>query len=278
MISRIVPSESERAAGSLESQTVERASHTFRKDGALIIEDMIDTALIAEAQREFMESYSKYLDGGKHEDALTTGDGRLMITVDLSPPFDSPQLFANPHLLEILCTALGDDFVIGAYGVSCSLPSAEAQHIHRDGPFLFPSSGVEWLLPATAILVAIPLIEMNEIHGTTTLWLGTHRDAKRSCALLGPTGNADLADGGIEPVVRVGSCMFWDYRLVHSGTANRGTVARPLLYVTYCRPWFYEYNNFNKENSKQKPVLVKAEVLSTLPAQQQRLLVRAQMR
>jgi ectoine hydroxylase-related dioxygenase (phytanoyl-CoA dioxygenase family) len=279
MISRIVPSGAEHIAGALESGTIEHASQSFRRDGALIIEDIMNTTLIAEAQREFTNSYSQHLNGDKYEHRFVAGDRRWLITVDLAPPFDNPQLFANPYLLPVLRLALGDGFVIGEYGVSCSLPSATAQHIHHDSPILFPGSSVDWLLPAWAILVSNPLIEINEIHGTTALWLGTHRDANRSHAARDSTRNADLGDGRIEPVVRVGSCMLWDYRLVHSGTANRSAMPRPLLCVTYCRPWFWEYANFKAEkNPKHEPLLVKAEVLSALPAEQQRLLARAQTR
>ena len=103
---------------------------------------------------------------------------RLLITIRLEPPFDDPRLFANPYLLPVLSAALDDGFVLGAFGVVCSLPSAPAQHHHDDGGILFPHSGIDMLLPAAAITVGIPLLEMNEIHGTTALWLGSHRDAR----------------------------------------------------------------------------------------------------
>ena len=71
--------------------------------------------------------------------------------------------------------------------------------------------------------------------------------------------------------------MLWDFRLMHGGTSNRGTVPRPLLYLTYCRPWFVEHLNFNtKGNPKQKPLLVHKEILAGLSAEHQRLLARAQ--
>src|SRR6266568_2534741 len=98
-ISRIVPSETECTRSALGSETIERALRCFRADGVLIIEDIIDVAIIAEARRAFCETYSRYLDGSEHEDALKVGDRRLLITVNLEPPFGHPQLFANPHLL-----------------------------------------------------------------------------------------------------------------------------------------------------------------------------------
>jgi hypothetical protein len=264
-IARIVPSQSERSAGALGTETVEYASRRFRVDGALIFEDIVATALIAEARRAFDQAYSHYLDGCRHDDALRVGDRRLIITINLEPPFDTPQLFANPYLLPILDAALDDGFVLGALGIVCSLASAPAQHRHADGGFLFPRSGIDRLLPASAITVGIPLLEMNDVHGTTALWLGSHRDASR-------VPNED----GIKPVVREGSCMLWDFRLSHGGTPNRSVVPRPLLYLTYCRPWFLDHLNYGRSNPKQKPILAKSDFWSGLSEQHQRLLARAQ--
>src|SRR5262249_47812686 len=139
-----------------------------------------------------------------------------------------------------------------------------AQHRHFDGVSLFPSSGIDRLLPTSAITVGIPLLKMNNVHGTTALWLGSHLDATR------------VPDGeGIEPVVREGSCVLWDYRLSHGGTPNRSAVPRPLLYIGYCRPWFLDHVNFGKANPKQKPILMKNDFWSALSEQHQRLLARA---
>jgi ectoine hydroxylase-related dioxygenase (phytanoyl-CoA dioxygenase family) len=266
MIARIVPSKAERSTDKLDGETIDRAARSFRADGALMIEDIVHADLIAEARKAFHESYSGYLDGSKREDTLGVGGRRVLITVRLEPPFDKREFFANPFLLEILRAALDDGFVLGAFGVVCSLPGAPAQQTHDDGGILFPQSALSGLLPPVAVTVAIPLIEMNEAHGTTTLWLGSHRDAKRL-----------HTDQAVEPVVREGSCMIWDFRLKHAGTPNRSAVPRPLLYLTYCRPWYFEHINFNvKTNPRQKPLIAKKSFLSSLSDDQRRLLIRAQ--
>jgi ectoine hydroxylase-related dioxygenase (phytanoyl-CoA dioxygenase family) len=266
MILRIVPSEDEHTASKLEDTTIEQASRSFRTDGALIIEDILSVGIVAEARRAFGQAYSHYLDASDREDTMKVGGQRVLITINLEPPFDDPQLFANPYLLPLLKAELGDEFVVGAFGVVCSQPSAPKQHCHVDGGILFPQSDLDRLLPATAITVGIPLLEMNELHGTTELWLGSHRHPDRA-----------TKGEGIKPVVREGSCMLWDFRLYHSGTANRSTVPRPLLYLTYCRPWFMDHRNFTKKvNPKQKPLLVGENLLSNLSEQHQQLLARAQ--
>jgi ectoine hydroxylase-related dioxygenase (phytanoyl-CoA dioxygenase family) len=161
-----------------------------------------------------------------------------------------------------LGAALDEDFVVGAFGVVCSLPNAPTQHRHSDGGILFPNSGIDRLLPSAAITVGIPLIEMNEIHGTTALWPGTHHDISR------------MEGQAIEPVIREGSLVLWDFRLKHSGTPNGSRVVRPLLYLTYCRPWWVDHGNFQKKTLT--PLRARKASLLGLSERHQRLLARAE--
>jgi ectoine hydroxylase-related dioxygenase (phytanoyl-CoA dioxygenase family) len=237
----------------------------MRTDGALVLEDVINPALIREARETFVRKYDRYLHGQKYADALEVGERRLMITVDLEPPFDRRELLANSWLLAVLRATFEDDFVLGAYGVVCSMPSAPRQHIHQDGGDLFPWSALNRLLPIFAVTVAIPLVEMNENHGTTALWPGSHRDEARASAALKNEGPGD------EPLVREGSCVIWDFRLRHGGTPNRSAVPRPLLYMTYCRSWFLDHKNY----WKQAPLRAHKGFINGLPQDLRHLLVRA---
>jgi ectoine hydroxylase-related dioxygenase (phytanoyl-CoA dioxygenase family) len=184
-----------------------------------------------------------------------------MITVDLEPPFEHRELVANPWLLSVLRAAFDDDVVLAAYGVVCSLPGAPKQHIHIDGSDLFPQAGINRVLPIVAVTVAIPLLEMNEIHGTTALWPRSHRD-----------GKVASSETGDEPLVREGSCAIWDYRLLHSGTPNRSATPRPLLYMTYCRAWFLDHKNYQQQASVRAP----KGFLAKLPEDLRRLLARVE--
>jgi hypothetical protein len=272
MIMRIAPSETEKNTQAFSSATIGRASQCFRMDGTLILEHIINSALIHEARDVFIQRYSRYLDGRKHDDALQVGARRSLITVDVEAPFDRPELFANSWLFSLLNTIFKDDFVLGAFGVVSSLPGAPSQHVHADGGYLFPEQwGLNYMLPTAAVTVAIPLLEMNELHGTTALWLGSHRDET-----LGPKLNHHetraSVEFGEEPLVREGSCVIWDYRLRHSGTPNRSSRPRPLLYSMYCRPWFVDHTNYRM----QVPLRVRKRFLIDLPEELRRLLVRAQ--
>jgi ectoine hydroxylase-related dioxygenase (phytanoyl-CoA dioxygenase family) len=242
VLMRITRSDAEAKSGAFSSETLEKTSRCLRAEGALILEDIVDPALIQEARKAFVERYERYFDGQKHHDAAQVGDRRLMITVDLEPPFERRELVANPWLISVLRAAFDDEVVLGAYGVVCSLPAAARQHVHIDGSDLFPQAAINRVLPIVAVTVAIPLLEMNEIHGTTTLWPGSHRNGKLA--------ETEIGD---EPLVREGSCVIWDYRLLHSGTPNQSAIPRPLLYMTYCRTWFLDHKNYQQQAAVRAP-------------------------
>jgi len=52
----------------------------------------------------------------------------------------------------------------------------------------------------------------------------------------------------LEPGIPAGSCLLWDFRLFHSGTANRSRRRRPMLYSTYARRWYQDPVNFTKSS------------------------------
>lgn len=231
----------------------------MRTEGCLTLDGVVNPGLIQRARQAFLERYARYLGDGEQPDALVVGRRRRMVTLRIEPPFDDAQFLANPRLLPIFKALLGEDCVLSSFGVVCSLPGANKQHVHRDG-ILFPGTPVDGLVPVFAITMAMPLLEMNEVNGTTALYPGSHlRTAQEP---TGPTHEPHVCEGG---------CILWDYRLAHAGTPNRSGMPRPLLYATYCRPWFLDYVNFQRQ---QEPLLINESVRSSLDAESQRLLIR----
>src|SRR5262245_53829002 len=70
MVMRITPSEAERNAGVFSKATLDKAAHCVRTEGCLILEDIVNAALVIEARDTFVRKYDRYLDGRKHDDAL----------------------------------------------------------------------------------------------------------------------------------------------------------------------------------------------------------------
>jgi hypothetical protein len=71
--------------------------------------------------------------------------------------------------------------------------------------------------------------------------------------------------------LRRGDLMLLDYRVLHAGLPNGSVQARPIIYMVYSRPWFFDYNN----HVSRVPLDMPIEHYNELPAAIRPLLVRA---
>jgi Phytanoyl-CoA dioxygenase (PhyH) len=206
------------------------AAERLATDGFALLDRILSEDIVAKLKEEFDRRYLHLtLPGAEFENSLKTGDGRYMLTVELSGAFGDSRVYANPFLLEILNLVFGQEFVLENFGIVLSLPGAKAQHQHRDGTGLY-GSALDALLPPYAVTVGIPLVDMNLRQGTTELFPGSHRWKEPSSTVI--------------PEVPAGSAVMWDYRTLHGGTVNRSDRYRPLIYMTYGKPWWRDLDNF----------------------------------
>jgi ectoine hydroxylase-related dioxygenase (phytanoyl-CoA dioxygenase family) len=137
-------------------------------------------------------------------------------------------------VLKLLRPLLGGNIHLSNLTAVVAHPGAAQQHAHRDQQHLFGQPGIGPSLPIYSINMAVPLIDVDMEMGPTAVWLGSHRwEADR-----GPT---------TEPVAAVpfrrGDCMLLDYRTIHAGLSNRSARQRPIVYMVYARPWFFDHSN-----------------------------------
>lgn len=205
----------------------------FVEDGWLRLGGVMPVPLIDNLRVEFERQADRLRseqDGRRGY--IRVGDGRQMLSVELTGPFLDPALYANLVLTRMLAALLGEDFLIDSFTCVVANPGAGEQKQHRDHLPLFNDS-VAAALPPYAITVVVPLIDLDEQTGTTRLFPGT---------LHGGEGKA-----GVLPYVARGDCFMMDYRLLHHGTANRSGAIRPVLYIVYARPWFTDIGNFRRQ-------------------------------
>ena len=69
------------------------------------------------------------------------------------------------------------------------------------------------------------------------------------------------------PDLARGDCLLMDYRLLHQGTANRSSKARPILFLGYTRPWFHDRENFKR----QPRLIIGPQARAQIPAAYRRL-------
>ena len=224
----------------------------FNTYGTLQIDNAFPVALIEKLQAAFFDWYAPYFREGDHPDALRLGDKRYMLTVDMKRPFDDPGVIGAPTVLPIIRKLLDDDCVLGAFTSAVSLPGSLDQRLHKDHPALYANTEWHFALPAFAAQIIIPLVPLDHNSGTTRFYKGSHKVPTAGCEALGHQ----------DPMVPLGSCLLNDYRCAHRGLGNRSDKVRPILTLTYNRPWFHDYKNYGK----QPPLRISDASYEKLPA------------
>jgi ectoine hydroxylase-related dioxygenase (phytanoyl-CoA dioxygenase family) len=156
---------------------------------------------------------------------------RLLLEADDLEPFQRADLWARPEVLAAVRAALGPDIRYHAMGVDVNLPGSTHQMSHMDCSYLFPEAPVS--LPPFAVVLNVPLVDIEEDNGGIELWPGTHHnradvDQDRLIPYL----------PGIRPHLPAGSLLLRDIRLWHRGTPNRSPAPRPQIGIAYSRPWY----------------------------------------
>jgi ectoine hydroxylase-related dioxygenase (phytanoyl-CoA dioxygenase family) len=232
MLVRVEASGTERLAGEWRADSLEIITRALTVDGVVVLDEVIDRSAAQRARTAFLDRYGTRL-GSDDDDARRVGNRRTMVTISLDEVFGHDTFLANQLVVSAAMTVLGQRVEYDSVGCVCSLPGAAAQHQHRDGGLLFPETGLDAMLPAAALTIAIPLLDLNEVNGSTAFWPGSHRRHQR------PESEP------VVPEVPVGSVTIWDYRVFHGGTPHRGLEPRPLMYATLCRHWWSDKVNYS---------------------------------
>lgn len=238
-----------------EVDVVHTCVNALTADGAVIFDNVFRVEFVRLMHQAFACRYLQPGSTQPDQPGVDVGHRRQMDTVRLSGIFADPRVYANDALLPGIHACLGGQAILENFGAVTAFPGARAQHVHRDGPPLFTETGLSALLPAYAIVVGIPLIDMNSVTGTTAIWPGSHR--WQSDAPARARSEPLIAD------IPAGSCLVWDYRVLHGGTAHQSTFIRPLLYLTYARSWYRDPVNYGGRRSR---LLLDQDLLDGIPA------------
>ncbi len=200
-------------------------NETFAEQGCLVIQRLFDPALIDSIRVEYERQYGSF-DPANLPLHMNVGEKRLHLPLALRGPLLETALYANPILMTILSNLLHTPFLIDNVNCVTALPGATDQKFHRDHPPVFAEqSGLAASLPPYAVTVAIPLIDLDPMTGTTKLFPGS------MAALSDANGAPPVFAEEICPFVQRGGCFLMDYWLWHRGMANCSERNRPILYL-----------------------------------------------
>lgn len=230
-------SESEISDKTLDPFTFETAkalfdSHGFLKIGNLFPREWIQTLADAFLAKVACDPMKMTLSCGAKD------HGGHIISIPLAPPFNQSALYANPILLPLMKAFLGSDCILGGLGAVIAFPGGGEQQIHRDFESLFNEQPFLTAVHAPfAIVVGIPLVDIDVVNGPIKIWSSTHRAIEFDKNKIDQKYERYLLCGPM------GSCYFWDYRTYHAEGSNCSKQLRPLLYLFYTRRWFRDLKN-----------------------------------
>lgn len=239
------------ASGHNDHAGLMKAFALFNVYGVLIVRGHYSAQRIGRLRNYFTSQYAQYLEYKDYDDALGVGEGRTMISVKVADEFAKPALFSSRALRGLLTHTLSDEYVLGAMSVVVAVPGAEKQHGHPDHGRLFGDDQLEQSLPPYAINVMTPLVDVDESNGATVVHPGSHkvnRDDQHKTA-------------GYPACLQRGDSLLMDVRIWHSGLPNQSRRVRPLLSMTYYRPWFRDASN----HADQPELVLDQATLDALP-------------
>lgn len=244
---------------------VAEAKQALSGPGIVILRQAVERKALGDAFRTVTDDLCGLDASAAKRTGVRVGNGRYMVTLNLEPPFDRPELFASPPLLAVARATLGVDVIINSLTVVIALPGADAQRPHVDHRMLFPSDeATSVAIPPYALTAIVPLLDLSSSTGSTEVW-------PRGPLMATPDLWASKLPGSTVLPLALGDAGIIDYRVCHGGTANIGLVPRPILYIVYSRPWFRDAENF----SEIPPLRVNPRQLAGMSAQHRTLFASA---
>lgn len=130
---------------------------------------------------------------------------------------------SHPRLLEAVTTLLGYDVELGAVVYRSPQPGFGGQRLHADDvPKMSPG-------PDRFASTILALTDFTADNGTTRVIPGSHRrpDLQRL------SGNLESHPEEIRLTGITGTAFVFSGHLLHSGTVNHSSAARPALQITF---------------------------------------------
>lgn len=230
-------SRQEVTSGEMTIEHRDAAAEAVRRDGFVILKDVIERAHLEMLRVKMLEDVERFL---AREDAPYNFNTS---NVQQDPPPCPPYLFRdvllNDMVIAVTKAVLGPGVKNSYYSGNTALPSTLRQPVHADVGHLWP--GV--LTPAFGLVVNVPVVEVTAENGGTELWPGSHLDAsvdiqqdikipeERLAARrkIAPPFQASIPLGGV---------LIRDIRLWHAGMPNRTQTPRPMIAMIHWSRWW----------------------------------------
>ncbi len=247
----------ERGSGALGADRLRVAALSVDLVGYVVLEDLVPREVCAEIRAALRERIAA--GAGKASETKQTS-----MFPPFTPPFSTPEVVANPIVLQVARAVLGAEFACNFYNTNIALPGSSEQHVHVD----------YWNKPDPAATPTIPhlvyhlaLCDFTEQNGSTEMWPGTHRypmTKDEAYEQARPGGTLDqLAPlfGSVRANLPVGSAVLRSPCIWHRAMPNRTDEPREMVSLLYIPP----SNGFVRDPEEAKITEIAGDVLEALP-------------
>ena len=205
------------SGGSIDPAVADADVARVRRDGYVILPDLLDAAEIA-AIKDAVAPLLERTGRNPFEGHATQ---RIYSVLNKTRACD--RITDHPRVLALLDRLLMPNYLLSMLQVINILPGEAAQMLHSDDSF-YPLPRPRRALGCATIWA---IDDFTADNGATDIIAGSH--------LWGPE-RPDPTDR--EPVVMsAGSCVFFLGTLWHGGGANRSAQPRLAVTAQYCEPW-----------------------------------------
>jgi hypothetical protein len=143
-----------------------------------------------------------------------------------------------------------NDVQIINVSVVVSTPNAPDQGWHADGAHV----SLDKHEPCHCFNIFIPLSDVVTMEsGPTALRPGSHVYTRDLARLFWAAKARKTLRQPMAPLLQMGDCLIFDYRILHRGLANTSKDNRTILVVAVARPWFKDIVNFPSNSMNDPP-------------------------
>lgn len=211
----------------------ENTGHKGSENAAVAVEYAMGQGVRHGFREVVMRSPGRYeiaISDNHREDILAVLQNRL--------PF-VPLLLRDAETTGLATT--WKDIKIVNLSVVVSTPGAPEQAWHADGCHL----NLHEHLPCHCLNIFVPLSVVTVETGPTELRPGTHYHTRNLAPFMLAAKAHQTLRPSVAPTMEPGDCLFFDYRILHRGQANRTRhERRTILVMAVAQPWFKDVVNF----------------------------------
>ena len=168
----------------------------------------------------------------------------------LRQPFNDEAIVQNESLLRVVNALFsGEEHYMCNVSIVYATPGSTDQAWHCDGGHI----NLQAHERCHCFNVFVPLVDVNRSLGPTELRPGSHYLTRNLAPMVLAAKARGKLRSPVMPLLRAGSALLFDYRVLHRGRANTSEVDRPILVMTFAKRTFKDRLNFPSKSINDCP-------------------------